>query len=270
MLILWGIVAICVVYGLIKLIDRRDARRQEKARQEAARKAAEEEAARQQKIKKAMEAIEQKIDDAIAAVPGSEAYRVPESYEYTEAEALTVTQFTPVSRRRFVAFDLETTGLDPAADEIVEIGAVRVENGVITERYQQLVDPGFDMPKRAAAVNHITDEMLSGQPRIYAALPSFLAFVGDDVLAAHNASFDSRFLAHACMRHRFRYPVRFFDTMRLARYWPSAEDKKLVTLIASAGIERDRSHRALSDAEAVAKLILATNEKRKNGAVKND
>ena len=118
------------------------------------------------------------------------------------------------------------------------------------------------MPYEASAVNHITDDMLSGQPKIHQVLPAFLSFVGDDVLAAHNALFDMRFLAQACMVNRLRIPIVFFDTMNLARYWPEAEDKKLISLASAADIQIDDAHRALSDARVVANFIAATNQRR--------
>lgn len=180
----------------------------------------------------------------------------------TNSDLLTITQFTPISKRRYVAFDLETTGLSQGDDAIVEIAAVRVVNGEVTDEYQQLVDPRKPMPAEAQEINHITDDMLKGKPTIYEALPSFLSFIGDDVLAAHNARFDAKFLAQACMIGRFKTPSRYFDTMELARYWPEAENKKLGTLLAAAGIENDDAHRALGDACAVAALISATNERR--------
>ena len=160
-------------------------------------------------------------------------------------------------------FDLETTGLDYAGDEIVEIGAVRVENGEITEKYNQLIQPNSPISAEASAVNHITMDMLEGKPRIYEVLPSFLTFVGNDVLAAHNVKFDFSFLANACMLNFFKIPVELFDTMALTRYYPEAGSKKLTALVEAAGVEKETAHRALSDARMTAKLILATNEKRK-------
>lgn len=270
MLIVYAICAIIILKIAINILKKRNQKRIEQESIESQRKAAAEEAERQALIQKAADEREWKIQEAIEACPGSEVYRLEQQAVACDESKLNITEFTKIAKNRFVAFDLETTGLTPGEDEIVEIGAVRVENGIITERYEQLVNPGFEMPSRASAVNHITDDMLFDKPFIYEVLPSFLSFVGDDVLAAHNSDFDAGFLAQACMRYRFKFPETYFDTMKLARYWPSAENKKLVTLIAAAGIVRDKSHRALSDAEAVANLILVTNEKRKEGAKANN
>lgn len=267
--IFWGIAIIIVLEIILKLMQHHTRKKVEKERQkqeEALRQKAEEERIRfekeQEEANKRFEEKERKIQEAISHVPGSEIYRLSEYQRNVQADTLTITEFTPISKNCFVAFDLETTGLSDSDSEIVEIGAVRVINGEITETYQQLIDPGFSIPYEATRVNHITDNMVYGKPKIYEAFPEFLTFVGDDVLAAHNAKFDIRFLAQACMRNRFACPTRFFDTMTLSRYWPEAKNKKLSTLINEAGIENNDAHRALGDAIAVAKLILATNEKR--------
>lgn len=199
---------------------------------------------------------------------------LPKEYclDYTQTEinvpALNITNFTAVSKQRYVAFDLETTGLNPVDDGIIEIGAVLVENGTITKEYHQMVNPERPISPEASAVNHITDGMVAGKPRIDQVLPYFLSFVGDDVLVAHNAPFDVRFIAQACMQNRFRVPTSFFDTMNYARYWPEATDKKLSSLAAAAGIEADTTHRALSDAKTVVALVNATNERRSNKSKK--
>ena len=226
-------------------------------------KEAERQYAEETERKRRFEKLEAAIEQAINANPAARAYRLSDPETALNYDKLTITDFTPISKKRYVAFDFETTGLSAIDDEIVEIGAVRVENGEITAEYSQLIDPERPMPLIASQVNHITDDMLRGQPKIYEALPAFLAFVGDDVLAAHNASFDMRFLFQACVRARFKTPGRVFDTMTLARYWPDVENRKLATLLMAAGIKNDEEHRALGDARALAALVKATNEKRK-------
>lgn len=245
-------------------------------RKKAARLAAEEQRRRQAEVQRqidldnrrraeaeaeadrARQAKEKQTESAVSAVPGANKYRLFETQTEANIHGLNITEFSKVYKSRYVAFDLETTGLNPVSNAIVEIGAVLVENGVITKEYHQLVNPGCPIPPDASAVNHITDDMLSGQPAIHQVLPAFLSFVGDDILAAHNAAFDIKFLAQACMRNRFRIPVGYFDTMTLARYWPESEDKKLISLCDAAGVEIDNAHRALDDARAVAGLISAS------------
>ena len=216
-------------------------KRNESRARELARIREEEEKAAAERIAQERQRIEDETLAAIAKVP--------------------ITEFTPISKKRFVAFDLETTGLSQDSS-IVEIGAVRVENGVITEEFQQLIDPCFHIPYEASAVNHITDDMVAGMPKIYEVLPAFLSFVGDDVLVAHNAAFDIRILSNVCLQNRFKVPEDAFDTMSLARYYPEAVNKKLGTLAKAAGIVNPAAHRALGDAQTAALLVVATNEKR--------
>lgn len=273
-----GIIALIVLVSIVKASKNASAKREaqraaeeaeaeKRRRQEEARRRFEEDKRREEESLRASKAVanarETAIQAAIKAAPGSEKYRVDAFQEEVSSSLLTITEFTPISKKRFVAFDTETTGLSSIEDAIVEIAAVRVVDGQITEEFSQLIDPERPMPADASAVNHITDDMLRGKPKIYEVLPAFRAFVGDDVVAAHNASFDGLFIAQACMRNRFTPPARYFDTMNLARYYPDAANKKLGTLLACAGIENDEAHRALGDARAVARLILHTNEIRK-------
>lgn len=230
--------------------------------EEEKRKAEEEERKREAEIARSISEREARIQAAIDANPGSDQYRLNYQRKEVNYETLNITQFTSVSKKRFVAFDLETTGIDPASDQIVEIGAVRVVDGQIVDTFEQLIDPGCRMPAEASAVNHITDDMVCGKPYIYEVLPAFLNFIGDDVLAAHNARFDISFVAQNCMLYKFKAPERVFDTMLLARYYPEAGSRKLIRLCEAAGIELDGAHRALADAKAVAELILATNDLR--------
>ncbi|MCR5567201.1 MAG: 3'-5' exoribonuclease [Clostridiales bacterium] len=211
---------------------------------------------------------EEKIRKAIEKAPGSEKYVLQTQQMESNAHIMTITEFTPVSKKRYVVFDLETTGVNHAEHDIVEIGAVRVEDGKIVEEYSQLVNPDHRIGADASSVNHITNDMLNGKPKIYEVLPSFLNFIGDDVLVAHNVRFDYKFLAQACMVNKFKVPEMLFDTMALARYYPEAENKKLTTLIKEAGIELETAHRALSDARMTAKFIIETYEKKKKGEKK--
>ena len=175
---------------------------------------------------------------------------------------ITVDAFKKLSGRSYVVFDLETTGLDPENDQIVEIGAVRVAGGVLTNQtFQQLVNPGIKMPAEASEVNHITDDMLKGQPRIKPTLADFLDFVDGDVLVAHNGGFDASFLDNACIKCGYDAPKKYFDTMRLSVYWKRLKNRKLETFLKAAEIENDEAHRALSDAIATAKLCIKSMDK---------
>lgn len=94
----------------------------------------------------------------------------------------------------FVAFDLETTGLDPKRERIVEIGAVKFDRRGLIGRFSVLINPGVPMPAEASRINGITDDMLAGKPSLDEVLPDFLLFIADAALIAHNAPFDCSFV----------------------------------------------------------------------------
>ena len=94
----------------------------------------------------------------------------------------------------FVAFDLETTGLEPRMDQIVEIGAIKFDREGPIARFSTLINPGIPMPAEAGRVNNITDEMLKGKPFIDDVFPEYLLFIQGAILAAHNAPFDCGFI----------------------------------------------------------------------------
>ncbi len=164
----------------------------------------------------------------------------------------------------FVAFDIETTGLSNVNDAIIEIGAVRVSDNCIVDRFHTYINPERPIPAIASSVNHITDDMLTDAPRIYEILPDFLEFVGSDVLVAHNARFDSGFIAQACLRNRFIYPKNYFDSMNFSFFWPDLPDRILSNFLCAAGIENPDSHRALADAESLAQLMIVSINKEFN------
>lgn len=245
--------------------ERREAERRAQEAAERARQQRIEEYNRQVReaaeAKARTDAKEAEIEAVYSKCPQARAYRLKVQQTEVREHMIALSDFYAGHLNRFVAFDLETTGVYYATDAIVEIGAVRVESGQVVARFQRLVNPGRPMPMAASQVNHITDRMLVNQPRIHQVLPEFLAFVGDDVLVAYNAGFDLRFLAMACMRDRFRFPTEYFDAMAVAKYWPGLPDRKLTTLAAAAGIAPDDAHRALADAETVAALVLVAPEK---------
>ena len=157
---------------------------------------------------------------------------------------------------RFVVFDLETTGFGAAAG-ITEIGAVKVEHGEFIDVFSSLVNPCCPIPYQVQLLNGITEEMVADAPRFSRLLPSFLDFLGDDPLIAHNASFDCSFLYRegACLGVSIPHPV--VDTVKLARrVWPGLPSYKLTYLTDYHGIAQEDAHRAWCDAKATAKLYL--------------
>src|SRR5690554_5421382 len=165
----------------------------------------------------------------------------------------------PLSATTFVVVDLETTGASARDNAITEIGAVKMRGGEILGEFQTLVDPGSPIPPFIVALTGITDSMLVAAPRIEQVLPSFLEFLGDGVLVAHNARFDVGFLKAACKAHGYEWPQpEVVDTLVLARKATTKEEapnKKLSTLATLFGTKVTPNHRALEDARATGEVL---------------
>ncbi len=166
----------------------------------------------------------------------------------------------------YVAFDLETTGLSPASDRIVEIGAERFRpDGTVVDVFERLVNPLRPSSPTARAVHGIADETLAGAETADRILPDFLRFLGDPAtttLLAHNASFDAGFLGRELTRIGLAMPGHeVVDTLALARRrWPDLGSHKLGTLAARLRLDVAGSHRALADSTRVRGLWLALQE----------
>jgi DNA polymerase III epsilon subunit family exonuclease len=150
------------------------------------------------------------------------------------------------------AFDIETTGLIPGVDRIVELGAVLFRGEDVLDTFSQLVDPGIPMPTDAFKVNGISDAMLQGMPTIGAALPSFLAFLSQGTPVAHNAVFDVGFLSADIITFGCAAPAGpVLDTRLLARSaFPGRYSYSLANLVRDLGLNVTGAHRALADAHA--------------------
>jgi len=150
---------------------------------------------------------------------------------------------------KFVAFDLETTGIKPKESMIVEIGAVLFDGDRAVKGYGTLIDPGMPIPPDASAVNGITDDMVRGKPRIADVLAEFANFCGELPLVAHNAPFDFKFLLKDINLHRAAAPKGgVLDTLPLARrIFPGLPNYKLGTLVRHFGFPSGTFHRAEED-----------------------
>lgn len=154
-------------------------------------------------------------------------------------------------RGELVAIDLETTGLDPLNDSIIEIGAVRIHNGEIIDEYQQLIDPGFPIPPYIMHLTEISTDMVAGKPGIQQVLPNFKKFVRDSPVIGHSINFDAGFLRP----HNVLSANMLIDTYDLAAVLlPRAPRYNLTSLTAQVGIQLEHAHRALDDARAAALL----------------
>ena len=163
----------------------------------------------------------------------------------------------PRPRPQFVVVDTETTGLDPLADRVIDIGAVRLDEDLaVTERFTTLVDPGVPIPLFVTRLTGIADADVAGAPGPAEALAGLREFAGDAVLVGHNAAFDREHLAAAARRAGLApLAADWFDTLEAALLlYPELDRHALPILAEELGLE-SRAHRALPDAEATAAVL---------------
>ncbi|MCS7277342.1 MAG: exonuclease domain-containing protein [Aquificaceae bacterium] len=158
----------------------------------------------------------------------------------------------------FVSIDVEATGVDPVRAEIIEIACVRVEGGVITDRFSTLINPGHTLPQKITNLTGITNAMLVGKPTMEEVLPKFLKFVGDSIVVAHRVEKDIAFIDKY---HRSLYGKRFrpphICTLNLAKnVLPNLGRYSLSDLAGYFSIEYSRVHRAMDDAQTTAMVFL--------------
>ncbi len=157
----------------------------------------------------------------------------------------------------FVVFDLETTGFSAIKDKIIEIGAVKIIKGEITDTFSTFVNPQRPIPFQIQKLTTITDDMVMDQRTIDEILPEFLAFIGDSVLVAHNASFDVGFLEQNCRYQDIEKEFTSLDTVSLARVLlPTIAKYKLNNVAKALNINLENHHRAVDDAGATASIFL--------------
>ncbi len=157
----------------------------------------------------------------------------------------------------YVVFDLETTGLSAKKNRIIEIGAVKVENGEITDRFSAFVNPKLPIPFEIEKLTGINDGMVMNEPSVEEVLPKFLEFCGNAVMVAHNASFDMSFIEHNAALLGREYKPTVVDTVALARILlPELKRFKLDTVAKALGVSLENHHRAVDDAEATAHIFV--------------
>ena len=166
----------------------------------------------------------------------------------------------PLAELTYTVFDTETTGLNPTeGDEIIQIGAARIVNGklLVHESFEQLIDPGRDVPEAGIAVHGIRPEMVAGKPTISQVLPAFHTFAAGSVLVAHNAAFDMRFLQLKEQQAGVRFDQPVLDTLLLSAVaQPQQESHALEAIAERVGVALEGRHSALGDALATARVFL--------------
>ncbi len=167
-----------------------------------------------------------------------------------------------------VVLDFETSGLSPEyGDRAIEIGAVRLENGTVVDRFQKLMNPGFRVSPFIESYTGITNAMLKGQASCEAVMAEFAGFISGRNIVAHNASFDLRFLQAELKRSGCSFDGGCCCSLLLSRrIFCDAPNHKLQTLVAHAGITpTGKFHRALADAEMTAALWMSMLERLRTG-----
>ena len=164
----------------------------------------------------------------------------------------------PLEDAVFVVFDVETTGLSVVTSKLIEIAAVKLQGGSEIGRFATFVNPHEPIPPHIRQLTHIDDDMVKDAPDIEEVLPKFLEFIGDAVLVAHNAGFDTGFLQEACKRQNLPAPANpVLDTLELARMMlPDLKNHRLNTLAERYNVSLENHHRAVDDAAALGRILV--------------
>ena len=192
-----------------------------------------------------------KDEEKIKIIYGVEAYFMDDLVESVKGDADTGFDGT------FICFDIETTGLSAARDKITEIGAVKVENGVITDTFSTFANPEMPIPQKITQLTGITDDMVKDAPSQSEAVGAFLEFAGNNVLVAHNAPFDTSFIAKACEDMGREYNYTSIDTVAISRaILTDIKNCKLDTVAKFLRLGDFNHHRATDDAEMLARIFI--------------
>ncbi len=156
----------------------------------------------------------------------------------------------------YISLDVETTGLDPVKDRLLEIGAVKVTGGAVRETYSTLIDTKFPVPLRIQELTGITDEMRRTGKEAADAMREFLAFCGGLPVVGHNIPFDFGFLKQTAYEAGLSFEAEGLDTLKIARkLLPEMPSRTLAALSSHYKIDPGNAHRALSDAKAAHELL---------------
>lgn len=188
----------------------------------------------------------------IKLIPGCEGYLIDDDASILDGDGTLPVQGTP-----FVVLDVETTGLNTHTDEIIEIGAVRIENGVEVAEFSELICPGRSISDKITEITGITNAMLRGKPTLSELMPAFAEFCKGAVLVAHNAPFDIAFFRRAFRDNALPFDFSVIDTLALVRnQYPNFKNHKLGNICKQLGISLTNAHRAVHDARATSLVLL--------------
>lgn len=156
---------------------------------------------------------------------------------------------------RYVAFDIETTGLSPETSEIIEIGAVRYEGEVALDSFSSLIRPSEKIADRITQITGITNEMVANEPSYEEVVPRFLDYIKDDILIGHNVAFDFSFMKVNARKLGLPFVNKTVDTLYLSRkFHEDLSSKSLEAMCRHYNVINEHAHRAYDDAVACAKI----------------
>lgn len=154
----------------------------------------------------------------------------------------------------YVCVDVETTGLNPKSEKLIEIGAVKVLNGQVADTFQSFLNPGRMLEPRIVALTGITDEMLAGAPMGAQIMPKFREFCEDLPLLGHNLGFDYSFLKRGMLNEKLTFDKMGIDTLKIARKYLSELESRSLGFLCQHFQITHTAHRALGDAQATVRL----------------
>ena len=180
-----------------------------------------------------------------------------EAYFVNDTSSAIYGQYNADFDNEFVVFDIETTGLSQENCKITEIGAVKIKSGKVIDRFSSFINPEVPIPEEIVKLTGITDEMVADAEKIDAVLPKFFEFIGDRLLIAHNALFDTGFIRAAAKSLGLPFDNPFLDTVALSRYLnPSLKSHKLDALAKFYNLGDFNHHRACDDAEMLSLIFF--------------
>lgn len=202
----------------------------------------------------------QAFPDANHTVPSDSDFKViygVEAYLVDDLKGMVTDSQNQDLDADYVVFDLETTGFSPETNRIIEIGAVKVQNGKIVDKFSTFVNPQVPIPFRIEQLTSINDSMVIDAPVIADILPEFMKFCEGCVMVAHNADFDMSFIKKNCQRMDIPCKPTIVDTVALARVLlPNLNRFKLDTVAKALGVSLENHHRAVDDAGCTAEIFV--------------
>lgn len=194
------------------------------------------------------------VNTGVKAILGCEAYMVDDTLPVIQ----NLKEDQDLEKASFVVFDLETLGFNAHEGKIIEIGAVKIVEKRIVDRFSELINPEEKIPQNIVEITNITDEMVKNAPKIETVLPKFLKFVEGSILVAHNADFDIGFLKQQAKKHvGEEIQPSFMDTLQMAKdIYPEFKQFGLGALSKKLGLSLENHHRAVDDCQATGNMFL--------------